>query len=103
MSRMWSSVSKVAEITTPAVSLSLALIICCFWLQTRLAWTAGFQPSATALSRYTSSTTHARTRAQGPSSPAPSCSSSPSIEKALSVTCRLFWFYWLYRGLNFDK
>lgn len=58
-----------------------------FFFQTRLAWTAGFQPSATAQSRSTSSNT--QTHAQGASSPAPSCSSSPSSGRASSVTCRL--------------
>lgn len=80
-SRTWSNVSKPPQTLARGPRfMSSSLTSCCFWLQTRLAWTAGFQPSATALSRYTSSNTHmhehTHTHMQGPSPPTPSCSSS---------------------------
>lgn len=88
MWRMWSNVRKIPEVNTPAMFNELITNnLSFFFFQTRLAWTAGFQPSATALSRSMSSNT--QTHAQGASSPAPCCSSSPSSERASSVTYRL--------------
>lgn len=88
MWRMWSNVRKFPKVNTPAMLTEfITNNLSFFFFQTRLAWTAGFQPSATALSRSMSSNT--QPHAQGASSPAPSCSSSPSSERASSVTYRL--------------
>lgn len=83
--------------------MNLLLIICCFWLQTRLAWTAGSRLSATAPSRYTSSNTrmHEHTRRDHLHLLPPVAVHLPLNRLHLQlIAC---WFYWLPHGLNCDK